>query len=189
MSIHTERAVPSAAAAARQAAAPTGEVRQVAADGGAGATSAGRIEPVGPARVVRVVRPLRNLLNPLVVKRAGRRGFAMAARLEHVGRRSGRTYVTPVTTRRDGDLVLIALTFGNQSDWCQNVLAAGGCTIQIDGVDYAATAPALLGWQEAAQSVRAAFRRTERAMLRVLGIRQFLRLDVRRISAVPAGTA
>jgi len=156
MTIHTERAVPS--------------------------TRAADVKPIWPSRTVRVIKPLRNLLNPIVVRRAGQPGFAMAARLEHVGRRSGRTYVTPVTTRRTGDVVLIALTFGNQSDWCQNVLAAGGCTIRIGGADYSAVAPALVRWQEAAPSVRAAFRPAERAMLRVLGIKQFLRLDVRRLS-------
>jgi deazaflavin-dependent oxidoreductase (nitroreductase family) len=166
MTIHSERAVPPSASADQPAVRPDQQV-----------------EPIWPSRTVRVIGRLRNLLNPLVVKRAGRRGFAMAARLEHVGRRSGRTYVTPVTTRRAGDVVLIALTFGNQSDWCQNVLAARGCTIRIDGVDYAATAPALVSWQDATSLVRVAFRPAERAMLRVLGIKQFLRLDLRRLPA------
>jgi hypothetical protein len=35
-----------------------------------------------------------------------------------------------------GDVILIALTFGNQSDWSRNVRAAGGCTIWINGPDY-----------------------------------------------------
>jgi len=158
MTIHSERAVPPPGTATLQAAQP--------------------IPPVPPSRVVRVIRPLRNLLNPVIVRRAGGRGFAMAARLEHVGRRSGRTYVTPVTTRRAGDVVFIALTFGNQSDWCQNVLAGNGGMLRMDGAYYAATRPALLSWQNAGPAVRAAFRPAERAMLRLMGIKQFMRLNV-----------
>ena len=68
------------------------------------------------------------VLNPLIVRLALLH-FHMAAQLTHTGRRSGRTYVTPVGARRAGDLVLIPLTFGNQSDWSRNVLAAGGLLV------------------------------------------------------------
>jgi deazaflavin-dependent oxidoreductase (nitroreductase family) len=48
----------------------------------------------------------------------------------HRGRRSGRTYRTPVNVfRREGGFV-IALTYGRESDWVKNVLAAGGCELQ-----------------------------------------------------------
>jgi len=91
--------------------------------------------------------------------------------------------VTPVGARRAGDVVLIPLTFGNQSDWSRNVLAAGRCFLRLEGVDYDATAPALLSPQEAGTDVRAAFGGPMRAGLRMLGIRQYLRLSV-----VPAGS-
>ncbi len=87
---------------------------------------AGTLEPVGPSLIVKIVmRPMTKILNPLIVKLAGRRHFPMAAQIRHVGRRSGRTYATPVSARRSGDTVLIALTFGNQSDWSRNVRSAG----------------------------------------------------------------
>ena len=70
------------------------------------------------------------MLNPLIVKLAGRRHFRMAAQIRHVGRRSGRTYTTPVSARRTGDMVAIALTFGNQSDWSRNIRSAGGGAIR-----------------------------------------------------------
>ena len=136
-------------------------------------------KPVPPSRFVKVVMgPMTKLLNPLIVKLAGRPHFHMAAQLTHTGRRSGRTYVTPVGARRTGDVVLIPLTFGNQSDWSRNVLAAGRCSLRLAGVDYDATAPALLSSQEADPHVRAAFGRLERFSMRVLGIRQFLRLSL-----------
>jgi deazaflavin-dependent oxidoreductase (nitroreductase family) len=78
------------------------------------------------------------VLNPLIVRLAGRRHFRMAARLTHTGRRSGRTYLTPVGARRAGDMVLIPLTFGNQSDWSRNVLAAGHCSLRLAGARYEA---------------------------------------------------
>jgi len=54
-------------------------------------------------------------------------GFAIVS---HVGRRSGRFYRTPVNVFRDGDRYLFALTYGPDSDWVRNVLAAGGCEIE-----------------------------------------------------------
>jgi deazaflavin-dependent oxidoreductase (nitroreductase family) len=54
-------------------------------------------------------------------------GFAIVT---HTGRRSGRTYRTPVNVFRDGERYLFALTYGAESDWVQNVLAAGRCEIK-----------------------------------------------------------
>lgn len=136
-------------------------------------------KPVPPPRFVKIVMgPMTKMLNPLIVKLAGRPHFHMAAQLTHTGRRSGRTYATPVSARRAGDVVLIPLTFGNQSDWSRNVLAAGHCSLRLAGVDYYATAPTLLSPEEANPHIRAAFGRLERASMRLLGIRQFLRLSV-----------
>jgi deazaflavin-dependent oxidoreductase (nitroreductase family) len=136
------------------------------------------LEPVGPAWIVRaVVRPLTRILNPLIVKFAGRRHFPMAAQIRHVGRRSGRAYLTPATARVRGDVILIALTFGNQSDWSRNVRAAGGCSVRVRGRDYQATNPVLVGREDAADLIRSAFGPVERAGFRLLGIRQFMRLD------------
>src|SRR6266446_4286589 len=93
-------------------------------------------EPAGPSLIEKIVmRPMTKILNPRIVKLAGRRHFHMIAQIRHVGRRSGRTYTTPVSARRSGDTVLIALTFGNQSDWSRNVRSAGGASIRIDGED------------------------------------------------------
>lgn len=149
----------------------------------AAAPAPGPIKPVRPSPFVKIVMgPMTKMLNPLIMKRAGRPRFRMAARLTHTGRRSGQTYVTPVGARRAGDSVLIPLTFGNQSDWSRNVLAAGGCSLRLEGIDYHATAPALLSREEAGADIRVAFGRLERASLRMLGIQQFLRMSVSRVS-------
>ncbi len=54
-------------------------------------------------------------------------GFAIVS---HVGRRSGRAYRTPANAFRTEDGYIIALTYGTQSDWVKNVLAAGWCELQ-----------------------------------------------------------
>lgn len=45
----------------------------------------------------------------------------------HVGRRSGRRYETPLMLFRRDDVIVIAMTYGPDTDWAKNVLAAGGC--------------------------------------------------------------
>jgi hypothetical protein len=91
---------------------------------------------VRPAFLVRVVMgPMTRVLNPVIVKRAGRPGFRMAAQIRHTGRRSGRSYVTPASARLNGDTIVIPLTFGNQSDWVRNIVSAGRCSIRLNDQD------------------------------------------------------
>jgi len=140
---------------------------------------AGTLEPVAPSLMVRVaMRPMTRVLNPLIARMAGRRHFSMAAQLRHTGRRSGRSYVTSVGARVSGDVAVIPLTFGNQSDWARNVRAAGGCSIRVNGQDYQATDPAFLDRQAAGPLLASTFGPVVRASFRMLGIRQYLRLRV-----------
>src|SRR4051794_26824335 len=54
-------------------------------------------------------------------------GFAI---VRHTGRRSGRLYRTPINAFETRDhRVVVALTYGPQTEWVQNVLASGGCTL------------------------------------------------------------
>jgi len=51
----------------------------------------------------------------------------------HRGRRSGRVYRAPVMVfARDGHY-RIALTYGRDTDWVKNCLAAGGCVLETRG--------------------------------------------------------
>jgi deazaflavin-dependent oxidoreductase (nitroreductase family) len=69
--------------------------------------------------------------NPIVRRVAGRLpGFAIVT---HVGRRSGRTYRTPVNLFRADERYVIALTYGSASQWVRNVLAAGECDVETRG--------------------------------------------------------
>jgi deazaflavin-dependent oxidoreductase (nitroreductase family) len=141
--------------------------------------SMGTLEPVPPSLLVRVMmRPMTKVLNPLIARMAGRRHFPMAAQIRHVGRQSGRAYVTSVGARINGDVAVIPLTFGNLSDWSKNVRAAGGCTIRVNAQDYHATRPEFLDRQAAAPLLASTFSPVVRASFRMLGIRQYLRLRV-----------
>src|SRR4051812_50146918 len=65
-------------------------------------------------------------------------GFAVVA---HVGRRSGRVRHTPVNLFRDGDRYVIALTYGADSQWVRNVLAAGAADVETRGRRVRLVAP------------------------------------------------
>ncbi len=57
-------------------------------------------------------------------------GFAMVT---HVGRTSGRVRRTPVNIFAQGLGYAIALTYGRDSEWVKNVLAAGACVVETRG--------------------------------------------------------
>jgi deazaflavin-dependent oxidoreductase (nitroreductase family) len=68
-------------------------------------------------------------------------GFGM---LVHTGRKSGRTFRTPINIIRTEEGYVIALTYGPQSDWVRNVLAAGGCDVIMRGRTVHLTGPEIV---------------------------------------------
>jgi deazaflavin-dependent oxidoreductase (nitroreductase family) len=73
----------------------------------------------------------RRFTNRLTLRIAGYLpGFAI---VNHVGRKSGRAYRTPINAFRTDGGYIIALTYGSESDWVKNVLAAGSCELQTRG--------------------------------------------------------
>lgn len=62
----------------------------------------------------------------------------------HRGRRSGRTYRTPVMALRRGPTVAIAALYGEESDWVRNLLAVGGGQLVRAGRTYELVAPWLV---------------------------------------------
>jgi deazaflavin-dependent oxidoreductase (nitroreductase family) len=61
----------------------------------------------------RIQRPIARYLPPYAV-------------VVHTGRSSGRTYRTPVTALVSKGRVVIALAYGDQTDWVRNLVAADG---------------------------------------------------------------
>ncbi|TDE88925.1 nitroreductase family deazaflavin-dependent oxidoreductase [Occultella glacieicola] len=80
-------------------------------------------------------------LNPVMRHVAPRLpGFGL---LTHTGRRSGAAYTIPVNVFvRDGAYVF-ALTYGPETDWVRNVLAAGGARVRTRGRTVELTDPVL----------------------------------------------
>lgn len=110
-------------------------------------------------QAMRLIRRFnRAVVNPRVLKKAGQPG-AYAAVIDHRGRRSGRAYRTPVTAEPAGDGFVIALTYGEKSDWVRNVLASGSATLTREGATYAVDRPQLLPLSEMAEHFPAKDRR------------------------------
>lgn len=85
----------------------------------------------------------RHVTNPIQRRWAGR--IPAHAIIEHTGRKSGRTYRTPVMAfqQTDGGFAFL-VGYGPQSDWVRNVLAAGDATVQHRGRYYVVFEPRLV---------------------------------------------
>lgn len=92
----------------------------------------------------------------------------------HRGRRSGRIFRTPLWAFHRGDGFVIALTYGAESDWVRNVLAAGGGELESRRRRYAVGSPRVYRDESAADMppfIRFMLRRVIRAP-------EFLRVEV-----------
>jgi deazaflavin-dependent oxidoreductase (nitroreductase family) len=132
--------------------------------------------PRGTQAVHQPARPVlrigTRLFNPLILRLAGSRLLPLFGVIHHQGRRSGRSYATPVAARRTAAGFVVPMTFGERADWFQNVLAAGGCVIRWKGVDYPVVEPEIIDWATA----RPAFSPVLRVLAPLFGIEQFVRL-------------
>lgn len=112
------------------------------------------------------------VLNPAMMKLAGSAHW-YASVIHHQGRRSGRSYATPVVVEQAGNRFYIPLPYG-VTDWSANVTAAGRCTIEHRGKLYHAEAPTIVPFEQAAPLISARIARS----LRLYNVRSFLRLDI-----------
>jgi deazaflavin-dependent oxidoreductase (nitroreductase family) len=90
----------------------------------------------------------------------------------HRGRRSHREYRTPVNVFVAAGGYVVALTYGADSDWIKNVLAAGGCELVTRGRTVRLSAPELFH-----DETRRHLPRLVRPILRMLGVADFMRLS------------
>jgi len=100
----------------------------------------------------------------------------------HRGRRSGRLYQTPVNVFVIEDGYVLALTYGPDTDWVKNVLAAGGCELRTRGRAVQVTAPRVYH-----DEARRGIRPLERQVLRVIGVADFLSLKTAPAAAPMTG--
>jgi deazaflavin-dependent oxidoreductase (nitroreductase family) len=92
--------------------------------------------------------------------------------VSHVGRRSGRTYRTPVSLFKRGDGFAIALFYGVDSQWVRNVVAAGGVDIQTRGRHLRLVRPEIVR-----DPARSYVPRPVRVPLRLLNVDAFMLLE------------
>ena len=71
---------------------------------------------------------------------AGKPG-AYASVIRHVGRRSGRSYATPIVPFAVDDGFVVSLPYGPSVDWVKNVLAAGSAVLIHDGRTWTVDRP------------------------------------------------
>ncbi|MEV0334383.1 nitroreductase family deazaflavin-dependent oxidoreductase [Nocardia sp. NPDC050717] len=93
--------------------------------------------------------------------------------LTHVGRRSGRTYQTPLDAFPVDGGYLFVLVYGARSDWVRNILAAGSARLRVEGAEVALTAPRLVDEAEAFAAMAPDAARPPK----LLRISEFLRMD------------
>lgn len=124
----------------------------------------------GP-RTRRMIRAIARLVNPLVLRIAGRQHMPILGILHHRGRKTGRRYATPLGVRPAvGGGFVIPLTFSDASRWYQNIRAAGSCVITYQGADHTVSRPILVDRATAGL----AYPRYERLALRLIGVNEFV---------------
>jgi deazaflavin-dependent oxidoreductase (nitroreductase family) len=126
--------------------------------------------------VLNGVRRLSRAMKPLVMKSAGTPG-AYASVVHHVGRTTGRAYVTPVQAVPTDDGFVVALPYGSNTDWLKNVLASGSAVIVTEGTTYRVGQPEIVPLANAADAFPPSDQRTHRRF----GVEQCLR--VRRVES------
>ncbi|MEZ4670990.1 MAG: nitroreductase family deazaflavin-dependent oxidoreductase [Anaerolineae bacterium] len=115
----------------------------------------------------------KRFLNKLTIRlaRLPRGPFAI---IHHIGRRSGKSYETPIIVQAVSGGFVIALTYGPDVDWLHNVRAAGRCEILLHGTAYIINKIEPLDQQVALP----AFPFIERFILGRVGVTDFLSMSI-----------
>jgi deazaflavin-dependent oxidoreductase (nitroreductase family) len=115
--------------------------------------------------------------NKVLVHLAGHGPFV---ELEHLGRRSGRTYRVPLMAFRSGDRVTFALTYAPTVDRLRNVRAASGGRLRMGHEVLTLGAPVDLSTEVGLSRLPAPVR----VLLRLSGVDHFVEMPVLAGSAV-----
>jgi deazaflavin-dependent oxidoreductase (nitroreductase family) len=93
--------------------------------------------------------------------------------ITHVGRKSGKTYHTPVNVFRAPNGFAVALTYGRESEWVKNVQAANGCDLQTGGRRYHFSNPTIIH-----DPTRKQFPLPVRLVLGIVGANDFMQVTI-----------
>jgi deazaflavin-dependent oxidoreductase (nitroreductase family) len=114
----------------------------------------------------------RSVTNPRVLRTAGTAG-GQTSLIEHVGRKSGKTYQTPVDFVQSKTGFLVALPYGTRADWVRNVRAAGSATVVTDGERLEVDAPTVVATADVADLIPSRTLRT----LKLFSVDECLHLE------------
>ncbi len=95
--------------------------------------------------------------------------------LTHVGRSSGKKYRTPLDAHPVESGYIFIVMYGADSDWVQNVLAAGSATLKIDDDELELVSPRLVSKEDGWQLLPP----TTKAPANFLRVTEYLQMDVR----------
>ena len=124
----------------------------------------------GRTRVWRFRRLVNRYVNPIA--RPVAKKLPAFAILTHAGRKTGRTYQTPINVFRQGDDYFFLLTYGSDVQWVKNVLTAGSCSIETRGRVVELVEPELITDPE----LRPAPPHVRFVERRIAGVTQYLRM-------------
>jgi deazaflavin-dependent oxidoreductase (nitroreductase family) len=96
------------------------------------------------------LRKLTQVTRPLAMRSAGTEKSSTSV-VRHVGRSSGRDYATPVVAVDHDGGFLIALPYGERTDWMKNVLASGSAIVVNHGHSYGVDQPKVISMTDATQ--------------------------------------
>lgn len=112
----------------------------------------------------------RRVLNPIMVKKAGR-GNWCASTIETTGRKTGLTRWTPVMADPVVGGFIIPLPYGTEVDWLRNAMVAGAATVHRQDVAFPVDRFEVMTGVEAAPLLS----NPRRAAYRLTGVDRFLR--------------
>ncbi len=119
------------------------------------------------------LRVLAHTINPVALA-AARSSHGPFSALRHVGRRSGRTYETPLILARVDDGFVAELTYGPDVAWCRNLAANGrgellvnASTYRVTGIEPYPTSAGLAAYPQPQRTVLKLLRRKDFRLITV----------------------
>lgn len=106
-------------------------------------TAAAAIAQILGPRAMRIIARVNKYITNPVQRLWAPRAPYMAV-IEHRGRRSGRSYRTPVMAFVNDGLIWVVLNYGVNSDWVRNVLAVGNAEVTHRGKRFTLTDPEIV---------------------------------------------
>jgi deazaflavin-dependent oxidoreductase (nitroreductase family) len=127
-----------------------------------------------------VILKIAHATGPIALRVAETGVIPLWAVVRHRGRKSGKLYSTPIAIRPTSDGFVLPLPWGEGTDWCRNMRAAGGGIVHWGGADIEVTDPEIIETAQALPNFDAYMR----PVVKLVGIKKFLR--VRRVVAEDA---